>query len=201
MYKVALIGVVITMFLLTPLSAQESRNWPEVRGGVVTLYALDPLAHTFCFYDGKDGGAIQNNTVYNRCSDIDFNAYNVGAFTIGIEGGRLGTIVDLGNAQELKQRYGFEEGVGNGQGFTSLRVEKGKVVILKDSRTREVQELKEAAQVYQGATGSASILVKLGHIYLMRLTDRDEKEFERIVKLIVVAHSPNESVTIRWQVL
>lgn len=174
---------------------------PKVKGGVITLYALDPLARSFCFLDGKDGMVFQNNEVKNRCSDIDFNNYNAGNFTVGIEGGRLGAIVDLGSAEELRQRYGYEETVGKGEGFASLRLEEGKMVILKDRKAQTVQELRESAVVFQEGASGATTAIKLGHIYLVRLTDRHEKDFQRVVKLIVIAYTPNESVTIRWQVL
>lgn len=173
----------------------------RLTGGIVVLYALDPLARTFCFADGKDGHAFQDNEVRNRCSDIDFNNYNAGSFTVGVEGGRNGRIIDLGSVTELRQRYGYEETVGNGQGFASLRVEDGKVVILKDRTPQTVQELKESALLFQEGTSGASAPIRLGNIYLLRLTDRHVKSFQRIVKLVVIAYTSNESVTIRWQVL
>lgn len=173
----------------------------KVIGGIVTLYALDPLSRTYCFADGKDGHVFQNYEVRNRCSDIDFNNYNPGGFSVGIEGGRVGRIIDLGNVNELRQRYGYDETVGNGQGYASLRFEEGRVAILKDRRSQTVQELKESGLLFQEGTPSASSPVRLGNIYLVRLTDRHEKAFQRIVKLMVIAHTPNESVTIRWQIL
>ncbi len=182
-------------------AAERTQIDARVTGGIVTLYAIDPLARTFCFADGKDGHIFQNNEVRNRCSDIDFNNYNAGSFTVGVEGGRVGRIIDLGNAAELRQRYGYEETVGNGQGFASLRVENDRVVILKDRRSQAVQELRESALMFQEGTSGASAPIKLGNIYLMRLTDRHDRTFQRIVKLMVIAYTPNESVTIRWQVL
>jgi hypothetical protein len=54
-------------------AAERMRVEAHVAGGVTTLYTLDPLAHTLCFADGKDGSVFQENEVRNRCSDIDFN--------------------------------------------------------------------------------------------------------------------------------
>jgi hypothetical protein len=190
-----------------PLLAQEGNRTiietppAKVKGGVIALYALDPLARTFCFRDGKDGMIFQGNDVRNRCSDIDFNNYYAGNFTVGIEGGRIGAIVDLGSAEELKQKYGYEETVGNGQGFASLRLEDGKMVILRERRAQTAQELRESALLFQEGRSGATAPIKLGHIYLLRLTDRREKDFQVLVKLIVIAYTPNESVTIRWQIL
>ena len=182
-------------------SADRTQIETKVIGGVVTLYALDPLSRTFCFADGRDGHVFQNHEVQNRCSDIDFNNYNAGGLSVGIEGGRVGTIIDLGNGNELRQRYGYEETVGNGQGFASLRAEDGRVVILKGRRSQAVQELRESGLLFQEGRPSASAPTRLGNIYLVRLTDRNDKAFQRIVKLMVISHVPNESVTIRWQIL
>ena len=182
-------------------AAEKTQIDPRVTGGIVTLYALDPLAGTFCFADGKDGHVVQNNEVRNRCSDIDFNNYNAGTLSIGVEGGRVGRIIDLGNATDLKQRYGYEETVGNGQGFASLRVEDGRVVILKDRRSQTIQELRESAPLFQEGASGASAPIRLGNIYLVRISDRHDRTFQRIVKLVVIAYTRNESVTIRWQVL
>ena len=182
-------------------SAERTQVEARVLGGLITLYALDPLARTFCFADGKDGHVIQNYEVRNRCSDIDFNNYNAGSFTVGVEGGRLGRIIDLGTAVELRQRYGYEETVGKGQGFASLHVEDGRIVVLKDRKSQMMQELKESTQLFQEGASSASASIRLGSIYLVRLTDRRDKAFQRLIKLMVIAYTPNESVTIRWQVL
>lgn len=184
-----------------PQVAGKTKVETKVTGGIVTLYALDPLARTFCFGDGNAGHVFQNNEVRNRCSDIDFNTYNAGGFTVGVEGGRVGRIIDLGTATELRERYGYEETVGNGQGFASLRVEGGRVVILKDRSLRTVQELSESALLFQAGTSVASAPVRLGSIYLARLTDQHDGTFQRIVKLKVIAYTPGVSVTIRWQVL
>lgn len=109
--------------------------------------------------------------------------------------------MDLGSAAELQKRYGYSETVGAGQGFASLRSENGKVFILKDRQTHTEQEMSEAALLSIQSKPSASSPVKLGHIYLIRIVDRNDKSFERIVKILVLAYTPNESVTIRWQVL
>jgi hypothetical protein len=206
---------VVLSLLLSPLSlfAQGGTNGVNstqaaeraqidigVRGGIVTFYALDPLTRTFCFADGKDGHVFQHNEVSNRCGDVDFNNYNIGSFTVAVDGGRVGRIVDLGNATELRQRYRYEETVGNGQGFASLRVEDGRVVILKDRRVHTVQELRESALLFQEGVSNASATIRLGNLYLVRLNDLHDRTF-RIIKLMVIAYTPNESVTIRWQVL
>lgn len=181
--------------------AQNAAVGEAKSGGIATLYALDPLARAFGFGDGREGGAFQENEIRNRASDIDFNAYNEGSLTVGIEGGRNGTIIDLGSASELQKRYGYTETVGGGQGFASLRAANGKIFVLKTFRPRVEQELAESTQFFAETKSGANAPVKLGHVYLVRITDRNDKTFERLVKLIVLAYTPNESVTIRWQVM
>lgn len=172
-----------------------------MKGGIMTLYALDPLAHTFCFADGGNGLVFQDGEVRNRCSDVDFGNYKADSFSVGIEGGRVGAIVDLGGASDLARRYGYEETVGGGQGFASLRAESGRAYILKDRKSRAVQELRESALLFRAGESGASAPVRLGNLYLIRLTDRHDKTFERLIKMQVITHTPNQSATIRWQVL
>ena len=183
----------VAILVISMLVAAEMSG----RTGLATLHALDPLSKTLCLRDGEPGGLFQNNEVKNRCSDIDFNSYTIGAFTVGIEGGRQGNIIDLGTAHELKTKYGYQETVGNGQGFASLRFDGNTIVILKDSRTGAVQELEEGKELPHAGKAAP---VKLGHIYLVRLTDRHDKAFTLFAKLIVVDYRPDQSVTIRWQV-
>jgi hypothetical protein len=165
------------------------------------LYALDPLAQSFCFHDAGDGHVFQQHEVRNRCSDINFHSYQPEQFAVAIEGGRLGTIVDLGTTDDLKKKYGYEETVGGGQGFASVHVEEGEIVILKDRRAGAMQGLKESNQLFAQPTPSANAPVKLGHIYLARITDRHVRSFQMIVKLMVIGYVPGESVTFRWQTL
>lgn len=201
--------VVIAFLFMSSLDSfaqndKISRDTPEpnAQGGIVTLYALDPLAHTFCFHDGRDGYVFQQNEIRNRCDDLEFNSYNLGNFTVGNEGGRVGNIIDLGAAAELQHQYGYDEsGLARGQGFASLRVENGKLVILKNRRLQTAQELKESNKLFEKGVSLATAPIKLGHIYLVRLTDTNDKSFQALIKMVVIAYTANESVTIRWQAL
>jgi hypothetical protein len=175
-----------------------------IYGGVSTLYALDPLSSTLSFTDGKPGHVILNNRRFNRNSDINFGNYLKDGFSVGIEGGRYGTLIDLGTAEEFAKRNGFQETVGNGQGYASLHFEKDQLVTLKDYRTGEFQPLKEAGDLLsvpdpKKKHGESPAIA--GHIYLARITDRHDPGFELVVKFVCIAHTPNESATIRWEVL
>jgi hypothetical protein len=172
-----------------------------IYGGVSTLYALDPLSRSLSFTDGRPGHVIHNNRMFNRNSDINFGNYLKDGFSVGIEGGRLGNLVDLGTAEEFAKRTGFQETGGNGQGYASLHFEKDQLVTLKDYRTGEFQALKEADALFETGKSSAGAPAIAGHIYLARLTESRDPGFELVVKFICIAHTPNESATIRWEVL
>ena len=53
--------------------------------------------------------------------------------------------------------------------------------------------------LYEDAQKGSHAPVNVGHIYVVRLLHRHDSEFERLVKFLVVAYAPGESVTIRWQ--
>ena len=194
-----LIGSVCATAQSNKLLRQPSET--KLPGGVSTLYALDPLANSFCFRDGQEGHVVQQNEIRNRCSDLDFNTYNEGNFTVGVEGGRVGSIIDLGTDDNLREKYGYSQSkLAVGEGFVSLRVEDGKVVTMKDRKARTVQELTDADELFAEAKSLAAA-IKAGHIYLIRLTDTHDKAFQLLVKLVVLAYTPDGSVTIRWQIL
>lgn len=168
-------------------------------GGLATMYFHDPLSCKLSFEEGAEGGVIQDYMIKNAGSDIDFGHYNQGQFTVGIEGGREGVIVDLGSGDDLKERYGFAETVGGGQGFASIRMEEGALVVLADYDEQTVQPLGENTQLFaESRSRNSSAPIGLGHIYVLRLVDRHDPEFSRIVKFKVVEYTPDVSVTLRW---
>lgn len=194
-------GAVLTRSAATTGPQIASRlNDSGATGGVATLYATDPLLRTFCFADGGAGGVFQNHQLFNRCSDIAFD-YVPENLSVGMEGARLGTIVDLGSPTGLAQRYDYGEGWEKGQGYASLRVQDGKVLVANGRDSQAVQDLKESAQLFQEGKPGASAPVKLGNIYLARITDRTDKNTQLMVKFMVIAYTPHQSVTIRWQML
>lgn len=173
-----------------------------VKEGLATLFALDPIDHTFCFKDGQAGMSISDWTVFNRCSDMDFNGYYKGNLTVGVEGGRVGKIIDLGNADELQRKYKYSETVSNGQGYASIHRTNQTLLILKETRPeRTYQAMDESAALFGTGKSVDSVPAKLGHIYAIRITDRYESTFERLVKMIVVAYEPNNSISFRYEVL
>ena len=172
---------------------------PRTRGGIFTMYAVDPLARTLCFNDGKEGMAFVNTDWGNRCSDLSFGGSSLNS---GIEVDRLAAIVDLGSPDELRDRYGFEDANGGGTGFASIHLQGDKVMILKeDIRKQEFQPLQEGPRLFTDVGASVSAPIKLGHIYLVRIADKKDKSTQQLVKLMVIGFRPDESVTLRWEAL
>ncbi|MEW6735545.1 MAG: hypothetical protein AB1489_29910 [Acidobacteriota bacterium] len=185
---------------VTEVNAQTKKKIDKPTG-IAILYSLDPLSQTFCFNDAQPGHMFQDFQVKNRCSDIDFEQYHKGCFTVGIEGGRKGNIIDLGMADELQTKYKYTETVGNGQGYASIRYSNGKILILKDYDSQGLQELKEAEALFSQTSKNPFAAIKAGHIYLLRIDDSSEPDFSLMVKLLVLSYIPGESVTFRWQIL
>jgi hypothetical protein len=177
---------------------------PRKRGGIFTMYSVDPLARTLCFTDGKEGMAFVSNKWENRCSDLSYTLAGNGSLVSGIELNRVAAIVDLGTANDLRGRYGYDDAENGGVGFASLRLEGGKVMILQDNSNpakltwQPVQEASRLTDVKSSATAP----IHLGHIYLLRIADsRDKNSDQVVVKLMVIAYRPEEAVTLRWELL
>jgi hypothetical protein len=181
----------------TPDEKQAAQ--PRKRGGIFTMYALDPLARTLCFSDGKEGMEFAGTTWRNRCSDLSFAGSN---FISGIEADRLAAIVDLGTPEELRSRNGFEDAQGGGTGYASIHLQGDKIMVLKqDLGKQEFQPLPEASKLFTELGSSVAAPIKLGHIYLVRTAGKKERSAQQIVKLMVIAFRPDESVTLRWELL
>lgn len=172
------------------------------RGGIFTMYALDPLTRTLCFSDGKEGMQFLNNQWENRCSDLSYSLAGNGSLVAGIEVNRIAAIVDLGTANELRGRYNFEDADNGGVGFASLRLDGGKIMVLQEDISKPVwQALQEGPRLFSDLKPSANAPIKLGHIYLVRIADQKDKGFQQLVKLMVIAYRPEEAVTVRWELL
>ncbi|HEY3581327.1 MAG TPA: hypothetical protein VGK82_12310 [Pyrinomonadaceae bacterium] len=186
------------------LPDDKQASQPRKRGGIFTMYAVDPLARTLCFTDGKEGMAFVNNKWENRCSDLSFTLAGGGSLVSGIELNRMAAIVDLGTANDLRGRYSYEDAEFGGVGFASLRLEGDKVTILQDDNGKfkaSWQTLQEGSRLFSEIKSSANAPIQLGHVYLVRIVDTKDKNFQQVVKLMVIAYRPEEAVTVRWELM
>lgn len=184
----------------TPTVPDEKRAaQPRKRGGIFTMYSIDPLARTLCFSDGKEGMAFTNTNWVNRCSDLSFAGSNL---VTGVETDRPGAIVDLGTADGLSSGYGFEDAQGGGTGFASIHLQGDKIMVLKEDFGKQVfQPLREGSKLFTELGSSVAAPIKLGHIYLVRITGKKDNSSQQFAKLMVIAFRPEESVTLRWELL
>jgi hypothetical protein len=184
----------------TPDDKQGAQH--KKTSGIFTLYALDPSARTLCLNDGKEGMQSANNHWGNRCSDLGYSLAGNGVLIAGLEVNRVAAIVDLGTGNDLRERYGFEDADNGGIGFASLRLEGNKISILQEDNSKPVwTALKEGPQLFTDLKASVNAPIKLGHIYLVRIADTKDKSFQQVAKLIVIAYRPDESVTLRWELM
>jgi hypothetical protein len=202
--KKVLIGIACSV-MLWPVVLQAQQTKPGAEkvarqpGGIATLYVLDPLSRALCFRDGREGMSISKNRWGDRCSDLSYTLAGGGSLVSGLEAERIAAIVDLGSPDELRERYGYEDADGGGEGFASLQLQSGKIVILKEDNPNEtLQPLKEGPTLFTDTGPSANAPIKLGHIYILRIADRKDGNFQVIVKFMVVAYQPDQSVTLRW---
>ena len=190
-------SLVVLLFAICLSEAASAQALDQMPGGEIsTLYALDPIRSHLSLNDGKPGTTVQGSLAYNRDSQLSFDTYERDSFRVGIQGGEVGAIVDLGSAEDLRTRYGYEETVGNIQGFTSIHIDGGTAVILKNYRTKQFQPLREFEELGPEFHGSDTAAVVVGHTYLVRVT-RDRK-LNSYAKLKVLAFVPGQYVTIRW---
>ena len=211
--KPALNLVLIALCSVAPSLVLSAQTPVGINGGpppyvndqntnISTLFGHDPFAQSLCLRDGRPGTVIQNGQVRNRCSELNFNSYMANGFQVAVEGARQGVLIDLGTPEDLRKRYGYSETVGNGQGFASIEIRDGKVVILRDHKTGERQAMAESTELFSNPTSrNSAAAVKVGHIYLLRIIDQHDKNFEVIAKLLVLSHVPNEYVTFRWYLM
>lgn len=199
MRSITLLGLCVVAASTTMAIGAADEVTPP--SGLVTLYQRDPLAARVSFATGAYGSVFQDHQVKNHQSDLDFGHYFANQFSVGIEGGRVGAIVDLGTPDTLQREYGYRETVSGGQGFASIRIEKGRLVILADLATQTTQPLRNTSALFGELRSSSHAPVQDNHVYVVRILDEHDRQFERLAKLLVVRYEPGVSVTLRWQAI
>ncbi|MCA9588102.1 MAG: hypothetical protein KC657_22420 [Myxococcales bacterium] len=168
-------------------------------GGLVTMWLLDGVTDSISLNTGEPASVVRQHELRNRDGQLDFGGYYPGEFTVGIQGGESGRIVDLGAESELSERYSFEETVGGGQGFASIHFADGAIRIRAGAGSVPGQKCAEALAVFAEEPRGNHAPIRLDHVYLVRIVDRHDEEYELLAKLHVVGYQPGQSVTVRWQ--
>lgn len=204
LWKCLTIGLILSaLAFVNPILGQQPKNEIQsvTTGGIVTLYAFDPLFSTFCFHDGKEGRIIQDQEVKNRCSEIDYSNYNKGNLTVGIQGGEIGSIVDLGSIEEVQKKYNYQGTYFKFQSFASIKLKDDRLLILREREPRAFTEIGALDKIFSDGANSSTAPAQVGHIYLIKITDRHRPDYKFFVKLMVVSLKPEEFVTFRWALL
>lgn len=151
-----------------------------------------PAASTLCLLDGAYGMVEKDGQVLNRNSHVDFEHYQAGCLTAGIQGGDRGQIIDLGDEADLMARV-------HGPPLQALRwrdesvVAEGDELIAPDpvgapeafhEARRWLATLLSVPALAPNASPMQSAQIKPGHIYFVRIAaSRDPAE---IVALVLV---------------
>jgi len=159
--------------------------------GTADLYAKDPLRHDYDFVGAAYGSAMQNGQIVNVGSHIDFGNYNADAFTVGIQGGQVGAIVDLGDDAAVAKAVGNTETVGGGQGYAGLTLS-GNSFNVPAANAVYMLTTSDA-----GATSDHAPVV-LNHVYALRIVDRDTSGAELVVKLLVTGFTSGTEASFEW---
>jgi hypothetical protein len=158
------------------------------------LYASDPLRHDYDFIRADYGAVIKDGVLYNAGSHLDYSTYYPGDFTVAIQGGNIGAIVDLGLDQDVAASLGASETSGGGQGFAAL--------VLKDGRfglPAADAVLDRAKSDLSNSNDPGSHVTPLnGHVFLVRIADTNDAALDLVVKLSVVSLTPGDRVACEW---
>lgn len=202
---VATTGAVIVVVLLFATWSTNRAGGPQA-GPIrtVTLRANDFFWSGVDLIDGSRGGAVQDREAKNAGKHIEFGNYFENEFTVGIQGGESGAILDLGHWEDLSDREGYQETVGGGQGFNSIHFRNGELVILDTRNPNTYRKFEQGDEFVntQPTFSTSHAPARLGHIYLVRVLDDHDPSFEIIAKILVVGGSrEGKEATILWEVL
>ena len=197
-----LIGTLaISALLLTTWRPNEAGGPDAGPIRTATLRATDFLAAGLDFETGFPGGIVQDREVKNRGQHIELGNYNEESFTVGIQGGENGAILDLGHFSDLAAREGYPETVQGGQGFASIHFRDGELVILDERDPKNTYQPFVQGDDFVNApvsAGSDTAPARLGHVYLVRIVRSGEPEL--ITKFLVVGGSRiGKEATIVWE--
>ena len=171
------------------LEVEPGAARPAPTSGFAYLIAQDPLRHTYDFKRADYGAVVQDNTVKNAGSHLDYSSYVENELAVGIQGGEAGTLVDLGTDEELAAKLGVEETVGSGQGFAHLELVAGRF---------SVAEANAALDATPDQTGHLE--PQVGHVYLARIVDVHSGQ-DLVAKMLVVHLEAGAEVALEWEKL
>jgi hypothetical protein len=167
---------------------------------LVTLHAQDPLTHTLDLADGSFGARIEGTRFVEGRAHLDYGTYHEEALTLALEVDDRAHLVDLGHWADLARVHDLEEADGGGVGFASIHFEGSDFRIARRLPKDGFQDLRDARPLLGTVAGLHRLRFQpvVGHVYLVRVEDRQRRGTPVHAKIQVVSHEPGDRVTLRW---
>lgn len=151
--------------------------------GFLELVAADPLRNAFDFDGRKYATIVEDGEIHAGNMQITYGTYAKGKLTVGLR--EAASFVDLGTDDEVAARLGITPTMSGAAGFFGITVQ-----------GRTINDATGASLFDDGAARTqAAMEPAVGHVYVFRLLRAPN---DMIVKLLVVEHQPEVSVTMRW---
>jgi len=179
--------------------AEEESDAPISR--LVTLFANDPVSHTLNLATGRFGARIDGPRLIEGKAHADYACYGDDVLTFALDDDDRGTAIDLGHWADLARVYDFPEADGGGIGYASISFDGSDLRIARRVPRDGFQVLREGRALLATTTaGERRVAVHPvpGHVYLVRIEDRQRRSPAVYAKILVVSHVPSDRVTLRW---
>lgn len=196
--KLRILPILISLPLLLMAPAPLRTGPTEA---LTTLYRFDPVLSSISLQTGELGARIVDGELQLLEADIAYGRPE-GGLQAGLSEDRPAQILDMGTLQQLAQVYGYETPDGYSQFWASMRLDGDELEVAEveiEDRYQEVTEYRSLLKLRPRVLDRTE--VRAGHVYMIRITDRRDRRYELIAKLLILAHDPGERVTFRWSVL
>lgn len=183
-------------------SADARRFLWQNPGGLSHMFLHDPERLSLSLITGEPGGILENYGSFNRDSHIRYYSLEGQDFQVGVQGGQDGAILDLGSVEDMMAAYDYRETVGGGTGYASLRWDEGELWITgPEGDPDALQRVDGQEQLYNEERDADRAEIQLGHVYVVRIWDRREPDFQIVSKFKVVDHVPGVRTSLRWELI
>jgi hypothetical protein len=160
--------------------------------GFAELLPNNPLRHSYDFLRADYGAVLQENEVRNAGSHIDYGTYIPGELRVGIQGGERGIILDLGPDDTIAAKLGVVQTIGKGQGFAHLTMTASTRLSIPEADSLFSLDPSVPDHDYN------HVQPHIGHVYILRIRDQHDSDFDLIVKLTPVYLAPRERIAFQW---
>ncbi len=175
-------------------SADAADGGLDYKNVLVELYATDPLRHDYDFVRADYGAVVQDGQIRNAGSHIDYSTYYANDLTVAIQGGNVGTIVDLGTDDAVAASLHASETAGGGQGYAALLLHDGRFGLPAADAVLDLPK----TDLFTSNDPGAHVTPMHGHVLLVRIADKYDASLDLVVKLSVVSLTTGDRVAFEW---